>query len=181
LKRKLAFTNKPDELPSDTAERRAKARGVSGKKLLAWRRRYSRRRLVRLREELDRLSLSVLPRSPLGKAITYTLNNWKAVRRYTEAPFLAIDNNHSERQIKQMVIGRKNWLFAGSEDGAENAAILFSVIVSCKLAGIDPFAYLRDVLMRAHTHPANRVHELIPREWGRRFGLATAQQAQPPA
>lgn len=162
-------------------ERRAKARGVSKEKLLAWRQRYSCRRLVRLREELDRLSLSVLPRSPLGKAITYTLNNWKALRRYTEAPFLAIDNNHSERQIKQLVIGRKNWLFAGSEDGAENAAILFSVIVSCKLAGLDPFAYLRDMLMRIHTHPADRVHELIPREWGKRFGLGTAQQPQPAA
>ena len=111
----------------------------------------------------------------------YVLNNWKALRRYTEASFLSIDNNHSERRIKQMVIGRKNWLFAGSEDGAENAATLFSVIVSCKLAGIDPFAYLRDVLMRIHTHPADRVHDLIPREWGRHFGSATPQQAQPAA
>lgn len=162
-------------------ERRAKARGVSAERRLAWRQRYSCRRLVRLREELDRLSLSVLPRSPLGKAITYTLNNWKALRRYIEAPFLSIDNNHSERQIKQMVIGRKNWLFAGSEDGAVSAAILFSVIVSCKLAGLDPFAYLRDVLMRIHTHPADHVHELIPREWGSRFGTATPEQAQPAA
>ncbi len=127
------------------------------------------------------MSLSVLPRSALGKAITYTLNNWKALRRYLEAPFLSIDNNHSERQIKQMVIGRKNWLFAGSEDGAENAAILFSVVVSCKLAGLDPFAYLRDVLMRIHTHPHDRIHELIPREWRNRFGDGPLPQAQPAA
>jgi len=164
-----------------TVERRAKAWGVSAKKLLAWRQRYSRRRLARLREELDRLSLFILPRSPLGKAITYTLNNWKALRRYTEAAYLSIDNNHSERQIKQMVIGRKNWLFAGSEGGAENAAILFSVVVSCKLAGLDPFAYLRDVLMRIHTHPADRVDELVPREWGKRFGTQQFDQAQPAA
>ena len=162
-------------------ERQAKAWGVSDERLLAWRQRHSCRRLARLREELDRLSLSVLPRSPLGKAITYTLNNWKALRRYMEVPFLSIDNNHSERQIKQMVIGRKNWLFCGSEDGAENAAILFSVVVSCKLAGIDPFAYLRDVLMRIHAYPKDRIHELIPREWGKRFGTPSLGQAQPAA
>lgn len=109
------------------------------------------------------------------------MNNWKALRRYTEAAYLSIDNNHSERQIKQMVMGRKNWLFCGSEDGAEKAAILFSVIVSCKLAGLDSFAYLRDVLMRIHTHPVDCVNELIPREWGRRFGVATLDQAQPAA
>ena len=89
-------------------ERRAKGRMLSTERLLAWRQRYSRRRRDRLRAELDRLSFSVLPRSPLGKAITYTLNNFKALRRYTEAAYLSIDNNHSERQIKQMVIGRKN-------------------------------------------------------------------------
>jgi hypothetical protein len=158
-------------------ERRARDREVAPERLLAWRQRYSRRRLGRLRAELDRLSLSALPRSPLGQAIRYTLNNWKALTRYTDAAFLSIDNNHSERQIKQLVIGRKNWLFAGSEGGAENAAILFSLIVSCKLAGVDPFAYLRDVLMRIHTHPAERVQDLMPREWKTQFGAATPDPA----
>ena len=162
-------------------EHRARDRKVAPERLLSWRQRHARRRLNRLRGELDRLSLSVLPRSPLGQAIRYTLNNFKALTRYTEAPYLSIDNNHSERQIKQMVIGRKNWLFAGSEDGAENAAILFSVIVSCKLADADPFAYLRDVLMRIHAHPASRVEELIPREWKKRFGTQASPQAQPAA
>ena len=79
---------------------------MTDERLLAWRQRHSRRRLARLRDELDRLSPVVLPRSPLGKAITYTLKNWTALNRYTEAAFLSIDNNHSERQIKQLVIGR---------------------------------------------------------------------------
>ncbi len=162
-------------------ERRAKALRITPERLLAWRQKYARRRLARLRAELDRLSLTVLPRSALGKAITYTLKNWTALNRYTDAPFLSIDNNHSERQIKQMVIGRKNWLFAGSEGGAENAAILFSVIVSCKLADVDPFAYLQDVLTRISTHPSSRVHELIPREWKTRFGSPEPCQAQPAA
>lgn len=153
-------------------ERRARERNVSEDRLLAWRRRYGRRRLAHLREELDRLSPAVLPRSPLGKAITYTLKNWTALNRYTEAAFLSIDNNHSERQIKQMVIGRKNWMFCGSENGAHNAATLFSLVVSCKLHGVDPFAYFRDVLMRIHTHPASQIAELTPRAWKQRFGPA---------
>jgi transposase len=155
-------------------ESRARKLGVSDEKRLEWRQRFSRRRLERLRRYLDQLSPQVLPKSPLGKAITYTLNNWKALNRYTEAAWLSIDNNHSERQIKQMVIGRKNWMFAGSGEGACNAAILFSIVVSCKLAGVDPFAYLRDVLTRIPTHPADRIHELIPREWKERFGPQSA-------
>jgi transposase len=162
-------------------ERHAKRLGIKPERLLAWRQRYARRRLAQLRAELDRLSLVVLPRSALGEALGYTLNNWKALTRYTEAAFLAIDNNHSERQIKQLVIGRKNWLFAGSEAGAENAAILYSLVVSCKLAGVDPFAYFRDVLMRIHTYPAERIAELIPREWKTHFAPATALQSQPAA
>jgi len=159
-------------------ERRAKALKITPERLLAWRQKHARRRLARLRAELDRLSLTVLPRSALGKAITYTLKNWMALNRYTDAPFLSIDNNHSERQIKQMVIGRKNWLFAGSEGGAEHAAILFSVIVSCKLADVDPFAYLQDVLTRVGTHPSSRVHELAPREWKKHFAPPEPGQAQ---
>lgn len=159
-------------------ERRAKRLGVSPERLLAWRQRHARRRLAQLRAELDRLSLVVLPRSALGEALGYTLNNWQALTRYTEAPFLAIDNNHSERQIKQLVIGRKNWMFCASESGAENAAILYSLVVSCKLAGVDPFAYFRDVLIRIRTHPAERIAELIPREWKTRFGPAIPAPAQ---
>lgn len=154
-------------------ESRGKALKIKPERLLAWRQRFSRRRLERLRRYLDQLSVQVLPKSPLGKAISYTLNNWKALNRYTEAPWLSIDNNLSERQIKQLVIGRKNWMFAGSADGARNAAVLFSVIVSCKLAGVDPFAYLRDVLTRIQSHPADRVNKLIPREWKKRFGAQT--------
>jgi transposase len=154
-------------------ESRARKLRVSEDKLLAWRGRFSRRRLARLRRYLDELSVQVLPKSPLGKAISYTLNNWQALNRYTEAAFLEIDNNVSERQIKQLVIGRKNWMFAGSENGARNAAILFGLVVSCKLAGVDPFAYFRDVLSRISTHPASRVQELIPREWKTRFGSLT--------
>lgn len=156
----------------------SKAFGLSDETRLTWRRRYSRPRLARLREALDALSVRVLPKSPLGKAITYALKNWKALNVYTEVAFLSIDNNHSERQIKQMVIGRKNWMFAGSQAGAKNSAILFSLIVSCKLAGVDPFAYLRDVLVRIRTHPVSRMDELIPCQWQHRFAPEEALQSQ---
>jgi transposase len=151
-------------------ERRAKALGIDDERLLAWRQRHSAHRLQKIREELDRLSVrTLLPKSLLAKAINYALNNWKALTRYTEAAYLAIDNNHSERQIKLLVIGRKNWLFCGSEQGAKNAAVLYSLMGSCKLAGVDPAAYLRDVLLRIHNHPADRIGELSPRQWKQRF------------
>lgn len=153
-------------------ERRAKRLGVQPERLLAWRQRHSRRPLASLRSELDRLSLVALPRSPLGQAIGYTLNNWKVLTRYSEASFLTIDNNHSERPIKQLVIGRKNWMFAGSEAGAKNAALRLSLAVSCKLVGVDPFAYFRGVLLCLHSPPAERIAELIPREWKTRFARA---------
>ncbi len=69
-----------------------------------------------------------------------------------------------------MVIGRKNWMFAGSQNGARDAATLFSLVASCKLGGVDPFAWFRDVLARIPTHPADHMHELIPRQWKTRFG-----------
>lgn len=88
---------------------------------------------------------------------------------------IVADRAADERQeVCGTVIGRKNWMFAGSENGARNSAVLFSIIVSCKLTGVDPFAYLRDILTRLHTHPADRIGELVPREWKKRFGPQTS-------
>ena len=78
---------------------------------------------------------------------------------------LAIDNNLSERVLRTVAIGRKNWLFAGSDAGAERAAIIYSLVATCKLCHIDPFAYLRDVLDRVSTHPASGIAELTPSAW----------------
>ena len=111
----------------------------------------------------------VLPKSPIGKAITYAVNQWAALNRYLENGILCIDNSLSERIIKLVALGRKNWLFSGSDEGARRAAILYSLIASCKLCGIDPFVYLRDVLERVNTHPANRIDELTPPQWKELF------------
>ena len=96
----------------------------------------------------------VLPKSPLGEAISYSLNHWAALIRPLEAGFLEIDNGASERAMKPVALGRKNWLFAGSDEGGKTAATLMSLCTTCKELGIDPFAYLRDVLDRVSTHPA---------------------------
>jgi len=118
---------------------------------------------------LDAWNLEVLPKSPIGKAVTYALNQWEALNRYLENGILSIDNSLSERVIKLVALGRKNWLFSGSDEGARRAAILYSLIASCKLCGIDPFLYLRDVLERINTHPANRIDELTPPQWKELF------------
>jgi len=79
----------------------------------------------------------VLPKSPIGKAIAYSLNQWEALSRYVDDPLLEIDNNVSERTLRMVVIGRKNYLFAGSEAGAWRAALIYSLVASCKLNGVD--------------------------------------------
>jgi transposase len=107
----------------------------------------------------------VLPRSPMGGAIGYALNHKTALLRYTEQGFLEIDNNASERGEKTIALGRKNWLFFGSEGGGATAAILFSLTETCRRLGVEPWAYLRDVLDRVSTHPASRIDELLPDRW----------------
>jgi transposase len=118
---------------------------------------------------LESWSPEVLPKSPIGKAVTYAVNQWEALNRYLENGILSIDNSLSERVIKLVALGRKNWLFSGSDEGAQRAAILYSLIASCKLCQIDPFVYLRDVLERINTHPANRIEELTPPRWKELF------------
>jgi transposase len=107
----------------------------------------------------------VLPRSPIGEAMQYALNHWDALKRPLEAGFLELDNGASERAFKPVALGRKNWLFAGSDKGGQTAAVLMSLCTTCKGLGIDPQAYLRDVLDRISTHPAKRIDELLPDRW----------------
>jgi transposase len=107
----------------------------------------------------------VLPRSPIGEAIQYALNHWEALKRSLEAGFLELDNGACERAFKPVALGRKNWLFAGSDKGGQTAAILMSLCTTCKDLGIDPQRYLRDVLGRISTHPAKRIDELLPDRW----------------
>ena len=106
-----------------------------------------------------------LPKSPMGVAINYSLGNWAALTRYASDGDLDIDNNASERDLRPLVIGRKNYLFLGSDNGGRTAAVLYSLIATARRHGLDPFAYLRDVIARISDHPSNRVEELLPDHW----------------
>ena len=121
--------------------------------------------LEQFRSWLDATLRSVLPRSPTAGAIGYALNNWSALTRYTESGVLQIDNNACERAMRPVALGRKNWLFVGSDRGGRAAAIALSLIQTCKLHDINPFDYLADVLRRLPAHPINRVDELLPFRW----------------
>lgn len=146
-------------------ERRAKQESYDAARLLDLRQKASRPLLAEMHTMLEAYQREALPKSPLGQAVTYALNQWAALERYTEDPILEIDNNLAERVLRMVVIGRKNYLFAGSEAGAKRAATLYSLTATCKLHGVDPFAYFRDVLARVSIHPAGRIDELLPAQW----------------
>jgi len=110
----------------------------------------------------------------LGKALTYLTNQWPSLVRFLLDGRVPIHNNECESAIRPVAVGRRNWLFAGSERGGQAAATLYTLIESCRRAGIDPHAYLADVLVRVSSHPASRIDELTPARWKQLFGSPTA-------
>ncbi|MFU8832591.1 MAG: IS66 family transposase [Wenzhouxiangella sp.] len=116
-------------------------------------------------ERAREMAATALPSSPLGKALTYAHNQQQALLRYTTDGRLCIDNNPAENAIRPLAIGRKNWLFAGSERGGKACAIAMSLIHSAKALDINCYDYLHDVYKRIMSHPVNRLHELLPDEW----------------
>jgi len=107
----------------------------------------------------------VLDGSKIAEAIDYSRNAWAALTLHLDDGAVAVDNNLIERQIKPWKIGAKNWLFAGSALAGQRAAVVMSLVQSAKLNGLDPWAYLRDVLKRIHSHPSHRLEELLPHRW----------------
>jgi transposase len=111
----------------------------------------------------------LLPSNPITKALAYARERRFGLAVYLTDPEVPIDTNHLERALRAIPMGRKNWLFCWTELGAKHVGIMQSLIVTCRLHGIDPYDYLVDVLQRVGQHPASRVHELTPRLWKQRF------------
>lgn len=146
-------------------ERRAKELGLDPAARLELRQQETLPLLAEIERVLERLRATVLPASDLGKALAYIANQWHGLTRFAHDGRIPIDNNSPERGMKRVAVGRKNWLFCGSEEGGERAAGLYSLIETCRRIGVEPFEYLRDVLSRVSTHPARLVHELTPAGW----------------
>jgi len=128
--------------------------------------------IEKIRDCVDAWSLEVLPRSSVGQAIAYMSNQWKPLTVFLDDGSVSLDNNASERAMRHVVIGRKNWMFAGSESGGHRAATIYSIIATCKLNGLDPFVYLRDVIDRLPRGEDPAL--LLPAAW-------KANQLTPPA
>ena len=111
-----------------------------------------------LEQTLQKLS----QKSAMAKAIRYALNRWEALGQYAHDGRIEIDKNAAERALRCVALGRKNFLFAGSDAGGERAAAIYSLLTSAKLNGHKPEAFLRDVLARIADHPINRINELLP-------------------
>jgi len=130
--------------------------------------------LDKLKAWLEATLQRISGKSEIAVAIRYARSRWEQLTRYRDDGRLEIDNNAAERSIRAIALGRKNWLFAGSHSGGERAAAIYSLTETAKLNGIDPEAWLRDVLARLASHPAKRIGELLP------WNCATAQH-QPAA
>jgi transposase len=141
------------------------AKGLDPPARQAMRDTKSRPWLEAFKNWLETERTEVLPRSPIGEAIGYAMDQWQALNRYLDDGRLEIDNNDCERALRTVAIGRKNWMFAGSDAGGKRAAIIYTLIESAKRHGVDPFAYLRDLLDRVSIHPASRIAELLPDRW----------------
>ena len=146
-------------------EREAHERKLDGEARRELRQKKAQPILDDIHAYLVREQPQVLPKSPEGEAIAYTLSNWKAMIRYCEDGDLEIDNNGAERSLRGVAVGRKNWMFYGSDNGGRTAAVLGSLIASCKRLSLDPFAYVRDIFERISSHPQSRLAELLPDQW----------------
>ena len=101
------------------------------------------------------------PKSPIGKALAYSIERWNKLSLYTKDGRLSIDNNLVENSIRPVAVGRKNYLFAGSHEAAQRSAMLYSLLGTCKMHGVDPYKWLKSVLQQIADLPINKIEELL--------------------
>ncbi len=146
-------------------EKQARKGNIEGEPLRLLREQGSQPVLEQLHAYLLKIRGELLPKSDAGKAVEYILKNWKALTRYLEDGDLSIDNNHTERSLRGIAVGRNNWVFLGSDRGGKTMAVLRSFVASCELIKIDPYAWFQDVLSRIATHSIQQLDELLPYRW----------------
>jgi len=157
-------------------EEKAKKSNLDKDEVHALRQELSRPQLRTLKKWAEETQEKVLPSSGFGEAVTYMLRHFDALQRYIDDGRLSIDNNDVERAIRQIGLGRKNFLFFGGERGGEVAAVCYTLIANCAAEEINPFEYLRDVLKKAATCKSSEASQLTPRNWkvAREADLVTA-------
>lgn len=156
-------------------EKTARQAGIVGDELRLLRQQGAAPVLAELHAYLLKIREEVLPKSAAGQAVSYALKNWPALTRYSEDGGLVIDNNHTERSLRGIAVGRHNWLFVGGDRGGKTMAILRSFVGSCEMVKVDPFDWFRDVLSRIGEQSIQALEELLPHRWAQ--ARAQAQEA----
>lgn len=146
-------------------ERWAREGGLSYDQRYSLRQKDSVPILAEIKNWLDGEIVKTLPKSAIGKAIAYMLNQWSRLEQYVTDGRLEIDNNLVENAIRPIALGRKNYLFAGSHEGAKRAALIYTMVANAKLQSLEPFAYLRDVIARIADHPIKKIDDLLAFNW----------------
>jgi len=175
IERSLPPLLRPSDDPAEQAQRRARE-----EQRRLQRQTQAQPVLDELKQWLTQQQGQVLPKSPLGQAIGYALNNGEALCRYLEQGYLSIDNNLSERTLRVVALGRNNWGVVGSETGGQTAAVLYSVVQTCKHLGVDPFAYLREALpglfALGEKPSAEELLDWLPDRWQLRQARASPRE-----
>lgn len=143
-------------------ERRAKEESMDHQQRYELRKQESVRLLLELHQWFKENIIQVIPKSPIGKAIAYSLQRWDKLSYYASDGEVNIDNNPVENAIRPLAVGRKNYLFAGSHNAAQRAAMFYSLLNTCKLNGIEPWEWLKETLSKIAEHKANQLRELLP-------------------
>jgi transposase len=151
--------------------------GKSPEERVAVRQTSSRPLVDNLRAYMREQAAKLSPRHDLVKAINYMLKRWSAFALFLDDGRVCMSNNAAERGLRGIALGRKSWLFCGSDRGGHRAATMYSLIITAKMNGVDPQAWLSDVLSRIAAHPAHRLDELLPWNWTREVSPAAAAQA----
>lgn len=146
-------------------EQNAREREIDHHTLKRYRQIYALPVLNEIEVRLKQMRFEVLPKSTIGRAVAYTLKIYPNLKRYVEDGRYEIDNNNIENAVRPLALGRKNYLFAGSHQSAQHAAMMYSFFASCKANNINPFTWLNDILNRLPEYKANKIDELLPDKW----------------